>query len=123
MVYVGKNEYKLGRMIMCHMIADTLKELHQMADLIKVDRKHFQNKKGKPHYDICKQNKELVIENGAKEVSDREIIRILNNRELLLHLVDVVWGDIHENESVPATIHAERLIQKAKGRMGKIKIE
>ena len=35
------------------------------------------------------------------------------DRKLLFHLVDIVWGDCNEDESVPSTIHARRLIQKA----------
>jgi len=77
MVYVGTREYKLGRMIMSHMIADTLDELHEMASLIGVSKKHFQNKPKKPHYDVCKQMKKKAISLGAKQVNDREIIRIL----------------------------------------------
>ena len=74
MVYVGKNEYKYRRMIMSHMAADTLEELHEMAQAVGVVKKHFQNKKGKPHYDICKQMKQKAIELGAIEVRDRELI-------------------------------------------------
>ena len=76
MVYIGTREYKYGRMIMSHMAADTLEELHVMAANIGVSRKHFQDKKGKPHYDVCKQNKIKAIELGAKEVNDREIIKL-----------------------------------------------
>lgn len=74
MVYVGKNEYKYGRMIMSHLAADTLEELHLMAERIGVAKKHFQNKIGKPHYDICKHNKQKALELGAVEVNDRELI-------------------------------------------------
>lgn len=35
------------------------------------------------------------------------------DRRLLFHLVDIVWGDAHEDESVPSTPHARKLIQKA----------
>jgi hypothetical protein len=76
MVYVGKNEYKYGRMIMSHMVADTLEELHLMAENIWIAKRHFQNKKGKPHYDICKQNKQKALELGAIEVDDRDLIRL-----------------------------------------------
>lgn len=76
MIYVGTREYKYGRMIMSHMIADTLDELHLMAKNIGVSKKHFQDKKEKPHYDICKQNKNKAIELGAKEINDREMILI-----------------------------------------------
>lgn len=79
MVYVGTREYKLGRMIMSHLVADTIEELHKMAKDIGVSRKHFQNKKSKPHYDICKQNKTKAINLGAIEVNDRYIIKLLKN--------------------------------------------
>jgi len=35
------------------------------------------------------------------------------DRKLLFHLVDIVWGDAFEDESVPSTDHARTLIQKA----------
>lgn len=75
-VYVGTIEYPFGRMIMFHLVADTIQELHEMVDKIGVQRKWFQNKKehGLPHYDICKAKKLLAIKNGAIEMSDRELI-------------------------------------------------
>lgn len=63
-------------MKMSHMAADSLDELHEMAQKISVQKKHFQNKEGKPHYDICKQNKLKAIELGAIEVDDRKIIEL-----------------------------------------------
>lgn len=35
------------------------------------------------------------------------------DRKLLFHLVDVVWGEAHEDESVPSTDWARRMIVKA----------
>lgn len=35
------------------------------------------------------------------------------DRRLLFHLVDIVWGDVNEDQSVPSTAHARMLIQKA----------
>lgn len=63
-------------MIMSHMAADSLDELHKMAQAIGLAKRHFQDKKGKPHYDICKHNKQKAIELGAIEVDDREIIKL-----------------------------------------------
>lgn len=80
MVYVGKMEYRYGRMIMSHMAADTLEELHEMAKNIGVSNRHFQNKPGKPHYDVCKQNKAKAIELGAAEVDDRKIIELYQSK-------------------------------------------
>ena len=74
MVYVGTREYGYRRMIMSHMAADTLDELHKMAISLGISTKYFQNKEGKPHYDICKEKKQLAIKLGAKLVNDRELI-------------------------------------------------
>lgn len=79
MILVGKREYKLGNMIMSHMASDSLEELHKMAQLIGIDKRHFQNKVGKPHYDICKEKKALAIKAGANLVDDREIIKLFRN--------------------------------------------
>jgi hypothetical protein len=35
------------------------------------------------------------------------------DRKLLFHLVDVVWSEAMEDESVPSTAHARSMIQKA----------
>jgi len=35
------------------------------------------------------------------------------NRALLYNLVDIVWGDAMEDQSVPSTPHASDLIKKA----------
>jgi hypothetical protein len=51
-------------MIMYHMPADSLDELHAMADRLGVGR-WFQDKPGAPHYDISKFNREGAIRNGA----------------------------------------------------------
>lgn len=71
-VYVDNAIYPLGRMIMCHMMADSLDELHKMADHIGVDQRHFQG----DHYDICKAKRQLAVKAGAVEVSQREMVQI-----------------------------------------------
>ena len=40
-VYVDNAFIKMGRMLMCHMIADTDKELHEMAQLVGLKRECF----------------------------------------------------------------------------------
>ena len=47
-VYVDNMKAQFGRMIMCHMVADTDEELHAMAAKIGVQRKWHQ-KAGTPH--------------------------------------------------------------------------
>lgn len=76
-VYVDNMKAKYGRLILCHMVADTLEELHTMTDKIGVNRKWFQDKNIKHlHYDISLGKKELAILYGAKEISMRDIVKI-----------------------------------------------
>lgn len=77
MVYIGNLEFRFSRMIMFHMVADTLEELNLMADKIGVNRKWIQVSNSPleiTHYDICKSKKKLALLLGAKEMSDREIV-------------------------------------------------
>ena len=71
-VYVDLSVYPFGRMVMCHMMADTTEELHQMVDVIGIDRKHFQD----DHYDICKAKRKLAVEAGAVEITPREMVQV-----------------------------------------------
>jgi Protein of unknown function (DUF4031) len=56
--------------IMCHMLADTLEELHTMADSLGV-RRWFQAEGSFPHYDICRSKRQLAIALGAIELKDK----------------------------------------------------
>jgi len=60
-VYVGPAVWPYRRMVMCHMFADSLDELNDMADKIGVSRKWFQRRPGFNHYDICKSKRSLTI--------------------------------------------------------------
>jgi hypothetical protein len=71
MVYVDDMNLPWRGMIMSHMIADTLEELHDMAERLGV-RKHFQDKPGQPHYDICLSNKQRAIKLGAVQITWRQ---------------------------------------------------
>lgn len=75
-VFVDDAKNPFGRMIMCHMRADTLDELHAMAVKIGVSRRHFQDHPRHPHYDICKSKREMAIDKfGAKSVTGVEMVR------------------------------------------------
>ena len=70
-VYVDDMRAKFGRMVMCHMIADTDEELHAMAARIGVDRRWWQSpaKTSGSHYDIALSKRALAVEFGAVEIT------------------------------------------------------
>lgn len=70
MVYVDDCRNPMGRMLMCHMLADTVEELHAMADAIGIRRRWFQG----DHYDICQQKRATAVSLGAKEITRRQAV-------------------------------------------------
>lgn len=66
--YVDDMRARYGRLIMCHMIADTHEELHAMADRIGVARGWFQG----DHYDIALSKRALAVAAGAIEITWRQ---------------------------------------------------
>jgi beta-lactamase superfamily II metal-dependent hydrolase len=89
MVYVDDMKAKYGRMIMCHMIADTTEELLEMADKIGVNRKWIQKQgTGQEHFDICLKKRALAVANGAQEVTWKKLgfITIAKGLKAQIHL-------------------------------------
>ena len=78
-VYVDTMRARYGRLVLCHMIADSDDELHAMADRIGVARKWFQAQASTPHYDICLAKKALALKHGAVELSRRDMGRKLRD--------------------------------------------
>lgn len=78
-VYVDRACNVYGRMIMCHMIADTPLELHAMADKIGVARRWYQvpPKASFWHYDIAKSKRELAVKLGAVEVDRIGLVTVI----------------------------------------------
>ena len=75
-VYVDKAKHAFRGMKMCHLMADTVYELHGMADKIGMARRWFQNRRV-PHYDICQRQKKLAIKAGAVEIGWRQTAELM----------------------------------------------
>lgn len=73
-VYVDSATNGLGRMIMCHMIADTPEELREMAVKLGLNPRWFQASASAPHYDIAKGKRMLAISNGAVVLDRRQFV-------------------------------------------------
>ncbi len=75
-VYVDNYGASFGRMVMCHMIADSRNELLAMADKIGVQRKWIQ-KVGTyaEHFDICLSKRAKAVASGAIELSPKDLVK------------------------------------------------
>lgn len=73
-VYVDTERNRLGRMVMCHMFADTPAELHDMAERIGMRRAWYQGpgKASFPHYDVCLSRRAQALSLGAIEITRME---------------------------------------------------
>lgn len=78
-VYVDGAENQFGRMKMCHMLADSLVELHDMADRIGMKRAWFQPLSS-PHYDLSKTRRVLAIRLGAIEVDRHGVVAVIKRQ-------------------------------------------
>ncbi len=74
-VYVDDARIPYGRMLMCHMVADSIDELNAMASKIGVSRKHIQTGGTVVHYDICVAKRKLAVQYGAVEIDRHTLAR------------------------------------------------
>jgi hypothetical protein len=83
-VYVDDMRAPFRGMLMCHMLADTDDELHDMASLIGMRREWFQG----DHYDVPLPRRALAVRLGAVEVTLRVMGCMRANRRRLGRLGD-----------------------------------
>lgn len=76
-VYIDRGRNPYGRMRMCHMLADSLEELHNMADKLGLRREWFQGQASTPHYDICQAKRKLALQLGAQEIDRRQLVELI----------------------------------------------
>lgn len=80
-VYVDDMRAPFGRMIMCHLIADTPEELLAMVDHIGVARKWIQDAgTWGEHFDIALSKRALAVTAGAQEITWVKLGRMLGDR-------------------------------------------
>ena len=61
----------------CHLIADSLDELHEFAARIGMKREWFQNHKDLPHYDLTVKRRKEAVRLGAKEITRKELVAMI----------------------------------------------
>lgn len=81
MVYVDNMFAPFGRMIMCHMVADTPEELRAMLTDLGLRHEWIQHPGTyREHYDISKGYRENAIRLGAVEITWREYSFFIDDR-------------------------------------------
>lgn len=75
-VYVDNAMIPFGRMKMCHMVANSLEELHGMAEKLGL-RRWFQEEASFPHYDICLSKRAHAIALGAKPITRQQLVELI----------------------------------------------
>lgn len=78
-VYVDDPIWPFRGMVMCHMVADSLDELHELAAQIGMKREWFQDlpKASHPHYDLNEERRALALELGAVYVPAEVLARAI----------------------------------------------
>lgn len=80
-VYVDSMRARYGRMVMCHMFADTTAELLAMADQIGVARRWLQHAgTWKEHFDIALSKRALAVKAGAIEAGRETLVALMRSR-------------------------------------------
>ncbi len=81
-VYVDDMRAPFGRMVMCHMVADTTDELLAMADAIGVARRWLQHAgTPKEHFDIALSKRALAVKAGAIEVGKSGLMDVVRRKQ------------------------------------------
>lgn len=82
-VYVDDMRAPFGRLIMCHMVADTEEELLAMADKIGVARRwHQYPGADRSHFDIGLSKRALAVAAGAIEIEGRQTVDLVRQKRL-----------------------------------------
>jgi hypothetical protein len=75
MVYADREQIPWRGKLWCHLVADSLDELHAFAAAIGLKRSWFQDRASYPHYDITMSVRERAIKRGALSVGKREMLQ------------------------------------------------
>ena len=73
-VYVDNEQIRWRGKTWCHLVADTLDELHRFATILGLRREWFQIKSSYPHYDVTSSVRARALRLGAVDGDRRTII-------------------------------------------------
>ena len=75
-IYVDRSSVSFKGRKWCHLMADTLEELHAFAQQMGIDARLFHRDASYPHYDITLEMRSMVIAHGAVDADRKMIIAV-----------------------------------------------
>lgn len=84
--YVDNMQVSWRGKLWCHLVADSLDELHEFAAMLNLPRSWFHKGASYPHYDVTTEFRIRAIEQGANEVNSRYVLGIA--KELKIQHID-----------------------------------
>jgi len=84
-VYVDNAKVKWRGKQWCHLVADTIEELHDFAFQLGLKRHWFQHAASYPHYDVTVEVREIALSTGAREGDRIKIISCASKMKAQLH--------------------------------------
>ena len=75
-IYVDRSSVSFKGRKWCHLMADTLEELHAFAQQMNIDARLFHRDASYPHYDITLEMRSMVIAHGAVDADRKMIIAV-----------------------------------------------
>lgn len=87
-IYVDNARIKWNGKEWCHLVADTLDELHDFAKTLGLKRSWYQHSASYPHYDITISTREKALQLGAHPGCRKTIIGCAKNLKIEQSLIN-----------------------------------
>lgn len=84
-VYVDNAKVKWRGKQWCHLVADTIEELHEFAYQLGLQRHWFQHAASYPHYDVTVEVREIALSIGAIQGDRISVISCARKMKAQLH--------------------------------------
>lgn len=85
-VYVDNERVQWKGREWCHLVADSLAELHEFGRQLRLQREWFQENASYPHYDVTTSKRSIALTLGAVPGDRRTIIRCAKKLKLEMSL-------------------------------------
>lgn len=89
-VYVDREQIPWRGKLWCHLVADTLDELHAFAAALGLKRSWFQDRSSYPHYDVTMSVRDRALQRGAVSVGKTDMLNAA--RKLRTELAELRTG-------------------------------